>query len=359
MSSRFSEMSKEFKRKVIDLVEGRKMFLAVSFAIVVLLVAVCVAVTTLKKPEPQSTKGHEVIDVPGQRKNHGPWTKPGSLEIDWESIRSMSEYPFSLFPDGKSVDAPVRGQLQVKLDTGLSERLPATLRVYKLIPLVESEKDFRDIASQIGLDGEWREGYICIKNESESLTYNPERDTLEYQDIQLSRYPSHIPRVPSKEKCTEIATAYARKAALLPAGARAVATNEMRGTNPDTGSKTHVIKRAVVFGMEIDGYKVRGTGMGLRVYVGDRGKICSFSNNLRKLAAIGDFPVKPIEQALAEAQSGKGVISLENEIENPSVTDLDILYYCDDSNRKASLLMPVYAFIGPDCCIYVPAVNRE
>jgi hypothetical protein len=70
--------------------------------------------------------------------------------------------------------------------------------------------------------------------------------------------------------------------------------------------------------------------------IGDKGKLCSSDDNLRKLEPYGSFPVKPLEQALAEAQAGNDSLNLQYDTENPTVSALDIFYYSHDSDRKTA-----------------------
>jgi hypothetical protein len=62
---------------------------------------------------------------------------------------------------------------------------------------------------------------------------------------------------------------------------------------------------------------------------------------------------------LAEAQAGTDSVNLQYDVENPTVDTVAIFYYSDSSVRKHGLLMPVYAFMSKNCCIYVPAVNPK
>jgi hypothetical protein len=114
-----------------------------------------------------------------------------------------------------------------------------------------------------------------------------------------------------------------------------------------------------VIGTSVDGYDIRGPGMQMRIRIGAEGKMTYMRTNLKRLELYGTYPLKPLAQALAEGQAGSDTLNLEPEVVNPTVTSMKILYNSHSSERSNELLLPVYAFMGPDCMIYVPAVNQQ
>jgi hypothetical protein len=165
----------------------------------------------------------------------------------------MSQYPFALNGTGGAANVPVKGQLEVSIEPSQLTRIPKTLNVYKLIPMVQSEKEFVAIERGLGFGDDFRRGYICIERGSKAIAHNAESDTLEYSDYESDRYPEDVPDVPSKEKCKQIAMDIARKADLLPSEAHVIATNQESGTNLKTGNKKSVVRRGVVIGIDVDG----------------------------------------------------------------------------------------------------------
>lgn len=117
-------------------------------------------------------------------------------------------------------------------------------------------------------------------------------------------------------------------------------------------------RRTVVIGRNVNGYDVRGPGMELRIILGNRGNLCYVDSNLRKLELCGTYKVKRLEQALDEARQGTGTMNLDPDRETPTVKNVSIFYYAEPSNRENRALLPVYAFMGGDCCIYVPAFGE-
>jgi hypothetical protein len=283
-------------------------------------------------------------------------------KVNWNQINSIAKCDFSLNAEGDSANRPVRGQLVVRISPAQLQHFPETLDVYRIVPLVESDKQFRDLANRFGLRGEFSIGSVGVKAGTRSLTYDPNLDQLVYIDDNATKYPTHIPNVPSVSRCKQIAMNIASEKGLLPTGARVVATSEETGTISHlTGNEEHLISRTVVVAQDfkISGYQVRGTGMQMRLTLGDGGVLCYLIDSLRPLKVYGTYPLKPIDQALAEAQAGKDTVNLQANIENPTVNAVDIFYYCDTSDRTHGLLMPVYAFMSDNCCIYVPAVNEK
>lgn len=346
-------------RKLLKRISTRnKLILAVA-TLSIMSVALVLVFTT--PWEGKETAGHSDAEVtPGPPVDHCPWTKPGSMKIDWDRIHAMSQYDFRLNSDSGLANIPVKGELRVEIDPADTQKIPETLKVYKIVPLVQSEDEFKQIAARFDLRGELKEGYICISDGKRYISYDAEEDVLTYYDRERIKHSREVPNVPSKEECMEIAMEIARETGLLPPGAEVIATNSEQGTtSAETGNRMHVMMRGIVIGISIAGYDVRGLGMELRMELGAKGELCSLRNRLRKFEYYGTYPVKPIDQALQEARMGKDTLNLEPDRENPTVTDFDIHYYSDNSYRKNSLLLPVYAFMGSDCCIYVPAVNQN
>jgi hypothetical protein len=93
--------------------------------------------------------------------------------------------------------------------------------------------------------------------------------------------------------------------------------------------------------------------------IGDHGRLVYLSDNLRNLKLYGTYRMRPLEQALDEARRGAGTMNLQPKAENPTVKKLELLYYAETTNRDQRLLQPVYAFMGDDCCIYVPAFGEQ
>lgn len=291
---------------------------------------------------------------------HTKWTKDDSYEIDWSKVNALPKCVLELNSQMKEANLPVNGTLQVSLKPSSLENLPRTLMVYKLVPLVTSAEQFKGIAAKFGIRGPMTEGYIQVRQGSRSITYDPENGELSYIDYDLERKQYDKPEVPSKEECAAIALRIAKSRGLLPEGSRVIATNVTSGT---IGlSRNHswegVVNRTIVIGCDLVGgnYPTRGSGMQLRMTIGNKGELIDLTDNLRALTPYGEFPSKPIEQALSEAQAGKDTLNLESAVENPTVSDVAIFYYADASDREHGLLLPVYAFMSGNCCIYVPAV---
>jgi hypothetical protein len=289
---------------------------------------------------------------------NNPWKKPGTDEIDWDRINALSGYDFALNAESGKANLPVKGRLQVSLSPEELAKVPDRLDVYRLVPLVSSDEEFERIAEGFGLSGPISSDAIHVGDGIRGLYYHPEQDELMYVDEDAGKWPKKPPKVPSEKECDKIALDFCSKAGILPPGSRVMAHAESNGGGDSWGGVECTTGRTVIIGLDLylGGYGVRGAGMQCRVNVVGDGKISYINDNLRRVEPYGSYRVKPIEQALAEAQAGTDTVNLEPDSVDPTVSSLDIFYYCDTSERSHGLLMPVYAFMSGDCCIYVPAV---
>lgn len=57
-------------------------------------------------------------------------------------------------------------------------------------------------------------------------------------------------------------------------------------------------------------------------------------------------------------REGAETMNLDPDRENPTVKNVSIFYYAEPSNRENRILLPVYAFMSGDCCIYAPAFGE-
>lgn len=69
------------------------------------------------------------------------------------------------------------------------------------------------------------------------------------------------------------------------------------------------------------------------------------------------YPAKTVEETYADLQSGKGIVVLQPEKAQVSITDVYPGFYM--SKNYYSYLIPIYVFIGPSFAAYVPAVDNQ
>lgn len=277
--------------------------------------------------------------------------------IDWQEVQAIPEPRLGLMPPLSCANLPVQGELNVNIDPADISKLPESINVYEFVPFISSEEDFRAIADRFGMRGDLEAPMISIQDGNKLLYYTIGEDSITYRDTGLEKDPMTPPTVPSDAECQKIAWKLAEKYGLLVPGAEIIEAGGSTGGL--AGDKAYIIKRSLVIGRSLDGYRVRGPGMQIFISIGDRGRLVYLSNNLRDLKLYGTYRLKPLEQALDEAKRGAGTMNLQAESVNPTVTKLEIVYYAETAEREQRLLQPVYAFMGDDCCIYVPAFGER
>lgn len=273
----------------------------------------------------------------------------------WEEVRSLPELRLSFEPTN-SVNVPVKQELEVDIAKEDLEKIPQTIKVYEMLPMFQSEKELKKTAAAFGMSGEVE--YMTLRKDSLSFWYQPFQDMLYVRDKKIAEF-QEVPEVPSERECKEIAWKMAEEKGLLCPEAEIIATNQTDMASDSTGNKLVPLLRHVIIGRSLDGYDVRGPGMQLRIMLGDKGRLAYLYDCLRPLRLVGNYSIKPLEQALREAQVGTGSMNLQIDAHNPTVKNLDIFYYAQGPLREARALLPVYAFMGHDCCIYVPAFGER
>lgn len=74
-------------------------------------------------------------------------------------------------------------------------------------------------------------------------------------------------------------------------------------------------------------------------------------------STFATYPIKLAEEAFADLKSGKGVVILEAEKPQVSITSIYLGYYLADSYNP--YLEPIFVFEGPGFVAYVPAIAAE
>jgi hypothetical protein len=255
---------------------------------------------------------------------------------------------------------PVKGNLQVNIEVKDYPDNLETLNVYEIVPPVQDEEDFREFAAKFRLTGDIRGGErgVSMREGSCVVKYFASEEALEFWDEELTKYPTEMPDVPSEDECKEIAWDMAEELNLLTPEAEIVATSAGGGTIHEEGDIDTIFYRDIVISRNLDGFRLRGPGMQLRLTIGDGGRLERLRDNLREIKLYGTYPIRPLEEAIQDAQQGINTINLEYEVENPRVNCASILYYADISCPENRLLFPVYSLVG-DTCIYVPAIKIE
>jgi hypothetical protein len=277
----------------------------------------------------------------------------------WKQIEQLPALRLSFDPSSSStVNLPAKGQITTQIDPNDISELPKTIDVYEMLPICRSEKEFAKKASRLGVSGNPTDAQAMnIVNGKLSVSYNPLEDKLSYNDYKQMESHS-LSDVPTKEQSKKIAWKWAKEKGLLVPGALITATNHGDVAGDDTSGVLVPETRDVVIGVSVGGYDVGGPGMSLRIKMGSKGKVETADDCLRRLKLIGTYKLKPLEQALDEAAKGQGTMNLQPETVNPTIKNVSIFYYAQPPSLENRVLLPVYAFMSNDCCIYVPAFGE-
>lgn len=304
------------------------------------------------------SKPRKPVDFGKGEETFGPWMK------NVETAR------LSFDPAGAYVNKPVKGNLQVHLSQEEFDKLPKTVNVYQMEPMVKSQEEFSKIAAKFDLfylhGSQVATDTKDVKSHKRELCFHPDTDVLDYYDLKKDDASLYEHDVPSEKKCIKIAEEIARDKGLLLPGVKACATNETTQSDPENRKKSVVRDRSVVFGMSVDGMDIRGPGSQMRIRIGSDGGLIWVMTSLRPLMLIGTYKTKPMDQVLREAQSGIGCMSLEPDSTDPVVESVSMFYYAEEStmdegdpqSEQNRAVLPVYALMGGNCCIYVPAFGE-
>jgi hypothetical protein len=186
------------------------------------------------------------------------WISPEP--IDWAKILAVPVPKLGLMAPASTTNLPVKGTLTVRIDSADIAQLPETINVYQIIPMVSSCEELENIARRFGLSGPVVNYHVPsgIKGET-ILSYSWGRDSLEYSDRELQKYPTRAPAVPSESECQRIAWRLARRFGLLSPNASIIGSGGGQGGIISGGP--HTLSRTVVIRRTVDGYDVRGIGM--------------------------------------------------------------------------------------------------
>lgn len=75
------------------------------------------------------------------------------------------------------------------------------------------------------------------------------------------------------------------------------------------------------------------------------------------LSTYATYPIKTAEQAFEDLKNGKGVVVIEGEKPNISITSVYLGYYL--SNNYNPYLQPIFVFEGPHFVAYVSAISEQ
>lgn len=74
-------------------------------------------------------------------------------------------------------------------------------------------------------------------------------------------------------------------------------------------------------------------------------------------STFATYPIKSADEALEDLRSGKGLVVIEPQRPNVSITSVYLGYYLSENYSR--FLMPVFVFEGPNFVAYVPAITNQ
>lgn len=263
---------------------------------------------------------------------------------------------------------PVKGKLVLNVEETELPEISEKITVYEYEPLLKDEKEIQEFAARLGITAEL-EFYDKDKEYDNLDVYSVRQGDLGISyysntgEILFRNHALHgreLPGIPSKEESKAFALQVINELGLFPDGCNIVGTGgEIRIRGNDDGSQTSTyIDRDVAFSPKLDGIKIIGRGMELRVTIGTMGEFTGLTGPLRNIKPYKEYKVKSIDEAARDAQDGNNTMNLYSDVKDPEVTEVKLLYYADPAEPENKYLQPVYALTGPDTCIYVPAIKQ-
>jgi len=235
---------------------------------------------------------------------------------------------------------------------GLGADLPDRLPVYRVVEGAAGEEAARALADRFGLRApvRCRDG-VCMVTEGEHGEYRLwlNRDgTFSY--VTEGRWPEAVPGVEgpgSDEQVAELADTFLRLRGLLPEDFslwRVEASTAARGDDlePRVVGKT-VLYRRTVGGLPV--YGVSRINVDVAVWHG-RPQVVAVSSYWHPVRLHETLPLRPLPEALADLQAGRGAIDMPEGAGRARVERVSLAYWEDPKPERQPYLQPVYHFEG-------------
>ncbi len=259
---------------------------------------------------------------------------------------------------------PVKGKIVLRVDEESMPILPKTVNVYRLrFPLTTVPK-MEECARKFGIDTSMQfyvqitgsKKYFAVKDE---LRFDCDPPCQEYR-FRDKAFEGLAKVTYSDQEIAGIALEKLFALGLLPEdGGQVTKVGGERVWRTEDGQEvSYYVSRRATVSRTLDGGIVIGPGMELTATFGEGGKLVELHSTMREPVIAGKYPVKSVEEAVRDAQEGKGTMNLHPEVQNPVVSLVKLIYYADPANDTNDILQPVYMLSGPDTCIYIPAVRQ-
>ena len=275
----------------------------------------------------------------------------------------------SLDVPAEAANKPVKGELKVEVEKENLPEVPEKLNVYKLEQIAKNRKEIQELAGKFGITEELKlrkfgdgkpDDYdsYAIRQGDLGFKYFIHTGMIDFKN--RSKYGQENPDIPSKDECIPIATEHLKRLGLLPEEAYISGTGggQIREAERDGKPVAFYLHRTITFSRKIDGREIKGPGMFIDVSLGTAGELVGILSTMRNVVPDREYESKSVEEAIKDAQRGKGTMNLYSDIENPEVTRVELIYYADPAEKENKYLIPVYSLTGPDTCIYVPAIKQ-
>lgn len=225
--------------------------------------------------------------------------------------------------------------------------------VYKVKPPDVTVEKVTEMSRRLGFQGEAEVGaeVIFMVDESGGET----RDFMVYvnsgavkygfirDSFMHKLYPQTPPTLPSEEEAKEIATRFLAQAGLLPSDAYASGVVSGGGAGGDGGAYyvTHLL---VIFAREIDGVRVTGTTLNVRI--GDGGEVVQVHGVWREVEPCKEVSIRSPQEAYQELTSGEGSCPVPSGCQKVVVDKITLAYWMEPAPVKQEYVVPVYEFKG-------------
>lgn len=270
-----------------------------------------------------------------------------------------------------ATQGPVNGKLILDIKPGQYPTVPEKMRTYNLKFPPDSTEKMQEMASRFGLTGQLQV-YEKPVHENDALPI----DSIDYYIAENGLHFHCYPRdghwefysdnhgiekagpVPSAEEAEQIAVEKLSELGLLPPEYIITGVGGLyEETERDGKTIGFYTDREVTFSRKIDGYQARCTGFELRISLGENGEVTKLASSLRDPVPAGEYAMKSVEEAIDDAQNGRGTMNLHVDVKDPYVTSIQIIYYTDPAGGGSPFMQPVFLLSGPETCIYVPAIK--
>ena len=282
--------------------------------------------------EPKLTTGHVLISILFFSIVAGILNSANVTGMGKEDAEVLRRLPYTFDFDGPAYPEP-----NLVFD-GVFPKVPERMVVYSVKEPNVTEASVRELAARYfdmppdaELTRSHRMGLYWLNSGNRLVEVNPLTGSFNVAKVGKQDAKMIDKNYPSKEEAQNIAQEYLKSRGLLPKDAYLwrVVSKPARGL------------ARVGYLRKIGNYKTYGAGAKIHVKVGREGEVRGVRKTWQELIPYKAYPIKSPEDALAELQSGKGVLMNGD---TGKVKEITLRYYT--SPQKQEYVQPIYYF---DC----------